>query len=175
MTDVDVVLNLREIKDAGESERIVHIEMDPEHRILLTRFQLTVKPEVILVGKISRFSGPERFGGVHHLLLIRVDILAVLPFLLLSADDGNGEETAVLAEKSVDSHLLEKLLIVIVDVKDHIGATVPFLYLMHLEFRTAVAAPFHSLGSLLVGKRTDHDLLRHHECRIEAEAKVAYD
>ena len=76
---------------------IVHIEMDPEHGILLTRFQLTVKPEVILVGKISRFSGPERFGGVHHLLLIRVDILAVLPFLLLSADDGNGEETAVLA------------------------------------------------------------------------------
>ena len=50
--DGDTVLDLREIKDSGQVERIIHIQMDIEKRLIVHRIQGPVELLVILVLKL---------------------------------------------------------------------------------------------------------------------------
>ena len=81
---VDVALNLREIQNAGERERIVHVEMNPEHRILLSRHQLTVETQVVVIRELRRLLCPKRLCGVYNLVFVAVLVFAIFPFLFLS-------------------------------------------------------------------------------------------
>ena len=79
--DGDALLDLREVQDTGEVERIVHVQMDVEQRLLVHRIQGTVEREVILLLEVGRGLGPQGFEAVDDLVLVRIDILAVLPLL----------------------------------------------------------------------------------------------
>ncbi len=149
--------------------------MYPEERVLLSGIQLVIEVAVILVGEFRWLFGPCRLGGVDDFVAVGVDIFAVLPLLLLAADNGHREETAIFLEQKVDACLLEIFLVVIVDPEGNLGAACRFVARLHGVFGRAVACPAHGFGSLLVGERAYLDFARHHEGRVKAEAEVADD
>ena len=44
-------LELREIKDTGEIERIIHVQVNVEHRLVLHRIEALVELHIVLVAK----------------------------------------------------------------------------------------------------------------------------
>ena len=83
-----------------------------------------IELEIVLVGEVGGLAGPERLGGVDHVVLVGVDIFAILPLLDLAADDGHGQEPAVFLQQGVDARLLQELLVVVVDVEDDVRSAV---------------------------------------------------
>ena len=172
---VHVGLDLREVEDTGQVEGVVNVQMDPEHRILLARLQLVVELQIVLVGQFRRLARPQRLGVVHHVVLVSVNILTVLPLLHLTRNHRNREETAILLQQCVDARLLQEFLAIVVNIEDYVRAATLLVGLGQRIFGAAVAGPLHGLGALLIAQRTDHDFLRHHERRIESESEVADD
>ena len=129
--------------------------MDPEEGVVLSGIQLMVEVAVVLVGQGGRLLGPGRFGNVDYLVAVGVDHLAVLPFLLLAGNDGDGEEAAVFFQKCVDAALFEELFVFLVDVEDYVGSALCFLGRLHCELRRAVAFPANRLGSFFIAERAD--------------------
>ena len=96
------VLDFREIEDTGEVERIVHIEVDMEERLLVTRIEGPIELHIVLFLEFRRPAGPERCHIIDDIVLVSVLILAVLPLLLLAEDYRNRHEFAVLGEEAAD-------------------------------------------------------------------------
>ena len=148
----DVRLDLREVEDSREVERVVDVQVDPEQRLVAHRVERAVERLVVLVLQCRRGFRPQRLhiiddvvlGGVHHLLLVAA------PFLLLAEGDGHGHELAVLLEQALELVLVEELLAVVVDVEDDVGAVLGALGVVDLVGRRAVAAPLHGLRTFLV-------------------------
>ena len=93
-----LVLDLREIEDTRQMERIVHIKMDVEQRLVLHRIERTVELHVVLFLQVGRLLRPERFSLVDDIVLVGIDIFAVLPLLLLAEDDRHRHELAVFVQ-----------------------------------------------------------------------------
>ena len=56
--DVDVALDFREIQYAGQSERVVHVEVNPEHRLFKSRHEFVIELDIVLVFQVGRLLGP---------------------------------------------------------------------------------------------------------------------
>ena len=171
--DGHALLDLREIEYAREIEGIVHVQVYPEHRIFVHRIQGVVEVQIVFVLEFRRGLGPERLNGVDDIVFFRFHLLAVFPFGLFAEDHRERHELAVFAQKRGDTALFRVFLVFVVDVQGYHGSAVCLLALLHAEFGIAFAAPFHRLLPFLPAERFDGDLLRHHECRVEAEAEVA--
>ena len=96
---VHPVLDLGKIEDTCEMERIVHIEMYIEQRILSHRVQGPVEIHIVLLLQVGRFLHPQRLDLVDDIVLVCIHILAVLPFLLLAENYRDRHEFAVFAEQ----------------------------------------------------------------------------
>ena len=96
--DFDVILNLGEVQNTREIERIVHIQVNPEERFILHGIEVAIEIAIILIGECRRCLCPERVRVVDHVVLCGIHLLAVLPFLLFTEGNGDGEETAVFIE-----------------------------------------------------------------------------
>ncbi len=175
LVDGHALLDLREVEHAGQREGVVHVEVDPEHRLLLHRIELLIELEVVLVLELGRGLGPDRVDVVDDVVLVGLDALAVLPLGLLAEDHRDGHELAVLAQQLGDAPLGGELLGVVVQVEGDLGAAVLFLAGAHGVLRGAVAGPGHGLGAFLPAEGVDGDLLAHHEGGVEAQAEVADD
>ena len=70
--------------------------MDPEERSIIAREERPVKLLVILIREGRGLLDPRRVRLVDHPWLIRIDLLAILPLLLLTEDNRHGEVAAVL-------------------------------------------------------------------------------
>ena len=176
LLDRHPVLDLREVEDAGEVERIVNIQVDVEQRILLHRVEIPVELHVVLLLQLGRLAGPQRLDLVDDVVLVGVDIFAVLPFLFLAEDDWNRHELAVLVQKLLDLTLRAVVLGgLVVKVKCDDGASLSLVARPHLELRIAFAGPDDPARSLFPGKRLDSHFLRDHESRVESQAEMADD
>ena len=147
--------------------------MDPEERFIVHGVQCAVEALVVLILQGARCLGPERLYAVDHVVLIGIHILAVFPLLLLAENHGHCEELAVLVEQRFDAGLLEKLLAVVIDMKDNIRTAVFLLHILKCIFRTAVTAPLHGLRAFFVALGHNVHLSAYHECRVESQAEMA--
>ena len=172
---IHVAFDAREVEDTGQVEGIIHVEVDPEERLVGHRVELAVERLVVLILQLRGLAHPSGLGVVDDVVLVGVDILAVLPLLLLAEGDGDGQVAAVFLEQRGDLVLFEEVLVVVVDVEDDVRAAVVLLRLGHFVFRRALAAPPHGRGALLIRAGDDLHLFRHHERGVEAEPEVADD
>ena len=171
--DVNVVLDAREIKHTREVERIVHVEVDPEKGFVGHGVELAVELLVVLVLERGRRFGPQGCGVVHHVVLLRVHLLAVLPLGLLAEHDFHGQEAAVFVEQFADFALLQELLAVVGDVQHDVGAAFGFLASVDFKCGRAVAGPFHGFGIFSVAAGDDIHAVGHHEGGIKSQAKMS--
>ena len=137
--DLDIVLDLREIKDTGKIERIIHVKMNMEERLLCHRVQGPVELVVVLVLEVCRLACPEWLYLVDDIVLVGIHIFSVLPLLLLTEYHRYGHELAVFAEQAFDALLLGILLLVVSDVKGDDSTSFSLLALLHLILRRALA------------------------------------
>ena len=96
--DFDVILNLGEVQNTREIEGIVHIEVNPEEWFILHGIEIAIEIAIILIGECRRCLRPQRVRVVDYVVLCGIHLLAVLPFLLFTKGNGDGEETAVFIE-----------------------------------------------------------------------------
>ena len=134
-----VVLDLREIQDTCQVERIVHIEVDMEQRLVSHRIESLVELVVILILKISRLLCPKRLYLIDYVILISILILTVLPLLFLAEDHRHRHELAIFVQKAGNARLLRKLLLILCDVKGDDSSSVSLVTLLHVILRRAVA------------------------------------
>ena len=174
--NVEVVLDLREIEDTGEVERIVHVEMDVEKRLVhLERIEFVVELIVVLIGKVGRFARPSGVHIVDDVVLVGFDLLAILPVFLLAKGNLDRQELAVFAEQTFDGCVLEVLCELVVDMKNDVGSAVGLDGILHIIFRRAFARPMDRFRIILVAEREYLNLLCHHKGGIEAQTKMADD
>ena len=172
---IDVALDAGEIKDTGQVERIIHIQVNPEQRLFRHRVEVLVELLIVLVLQFRRFAHPGRRCLVDDVVFLGIDILPVLPFLLFAEGDRNWEEAAILSQKAGELLLVQEVLVLVVDVEDDVRTTVFLGCLLHCIFRRTVATPFHRNRTFLARLRNDFYLLGNHERRVEAQTEVADD
>ena len=188
----EIVLELGEVQDALQVEGIVHVQVDPEQRILIAE-QLVVEALVFLVGAVGGLLEPQGGGFVDqlglghflhgfHLLGAVLVLLALhrhLPVVGLSVHvlqiNGRIHESAVAGEYLADAVHLEEFLFFLADVKDHRGAVYGAAALADFKVHAVRGGPVYRLSPLLVGQGFDFHMVRHHEHRVEAQAEVADD
>ena len=123
-----------------------------------------IELHVVLVGEFCGFARPQRLSGVDSVKLLAVS---------LSRQNGDWQEAAILLQETVNARLLQKLFVVIVDIKNDVGAARLLVILVELIFRRTIAYPFHALCALFVAERYEFHLFGHHERRVEAQAEMA--
>ena len=175
LVDGHALLDLREVQHAGKVERIIDVEVYPEHWILLHRIEGLVEIEVILVLELGRSLGPDRIYVVDDVVLFGFYLLAVLPLGFLAEYDRHRHKLAVLLQQGRDSALVGEFFRILVQEQGDGRAPFGLLALAHLERRGAVAAPFHRRCSLFPAQGIDGNLACHHKCRVESETEMAYD
>ena len=176
LLNLEVVVYLREIEDARQVERVVDVQVDREQRLVAHGVELVVKLLVLLLGNVGRLARPQRVDVVDDVVLVRVDVLAVLPLLDLAEGNRDRQETAVLAQQPLDFRILgifERILRQVQD--DGRTAVMRLVGLLHFEFGRPGAAPAHGLGTLLPGFRNDLHLVGHHERRVETQSEMPDD
>ena len=93
---IEVRLDLREIEDTGEVERIVHVQMDMEERFVhLHRIEFVVELIIILILQVSRLTGPRGVDIVDDVLFVQLDLFTVFPLFLLTERDLYRQELTV--------------------------------------------------------------------------------
>ena len=137
--DLDIVLDLREIEDTGKVERIIHVKMDMEERLLRHRIESPVELIVILILEIGRLVCPERLHLVDDIIFLCINIFAILPFLFLSEHYRHRHELAVLVQETLDTLLLGEFLLIVCDVESDDSTSVSLVALLHVILRRTVA------------------------------------
>ena len=171
---VEVVLYLREIEDAREVERIVHIEVDMEEGFVeLHGIEFVVELGIVLFGEFGGLAGPCRLRIVDDILFARFLLAAVFPLLLHAKDNLNREEVAVFGEQLLNLAILEILFVLVVDMENDVGTAFGLDGRFHLIDGAAVARPMDSLGPVFIAERENLHALGDHEGGIEAQAEVA--
>ena len=170
--EIQVTLNLGEVENTGKFKGIIDIEVYPEQRIVGTGIHIVIERLVVLIGKVGRLACPSRCQVVDNFILIGIDILTIFPLLLLTEDNRNRQETAILAQECFDALRLKKLLILFIDVQDNIGTTVGLINFGHFVCRRAIATPLYGLCAILVRTCAYLHLFRYHKGRVEAKTEV---
>ena len=104
-------------------------------------------------------------------LLLRLDDLGFLGICLGQINFG-GHEGAVFLNDLSRLVLVAEFQTIFIEEQRDLCADLSLVPLVHGEFRTAVTLPVYRLCTFLVGQRVDVYLIRHHECRIEAQTEV---
>ena len=171
--ELNVRLNAWEIEDAREVERIVYVKVNPEQGFVLHGIERAVEALVVFVFQCAGRLCPQWFYVVDDVVFIGFHVLAVFPFGLLAEGYGHSHKLAVLVEQFLNLLFLQKLLAVVVDVKDDVRTAVGFLGLFQRERRTSVTAPLNGLSPFAVALGDNLHFLGYHEGRIEAQTKVS--
>ena len=172
---LNVRLDAGEVEYTSKVERIVHVKVYPEQRLVLHRIECSVEVLIVLVLESAWCLCPKRLYAVDDVVLISINLLAVLPFGLLAESHRHSHELAVLVEQFLNLQLVKELLAVVIDVKDDVRTTVFSLGVRNLELWASVAAPLDGLRAFLIATSDDLHLLAHHERRVEAETEVTDD
>ena len=173
---IQVGLDLREIEDTGQVERVVHIEVDMEERFIhLHRIEFVVELVIVLILEVRRLACPRRVDIVDDVLFIQLHFLAVLPLFLLAESNLYGQELAVFLEQAFDGGILQILRELIVYMQDDIGTALGFDGVLHRVLRCAVAGPMNSFRILFIGLRENLHFLAYHERGIEAKTEMTDD
>ena len=180
----ELLLDLREIQNTLELERIIHVQVNPEQRIFVLVEHLAVELLIILVRAILRRAGVERLGvvdGLRRFLLGLGLFLGALArhlglFLLdFVKVDRHGHERAIAVEHLAHAPDFEEFALRLADVQGDGRAARGARALGHGEGHAVLALPANRGRALAEGERVDGHLIGDHEHGIEAQAEVADD
>ena len=176
LLNLEIVPYLREIKDTGQVERIVDVQVNVEQRILGHRIERPVKLHVILLGNVGRLFRPQRIGRVDNVVLVGIHVFTVFPLLFFAESDRHGQEAAIFLQYLPDPRLVGEFLAVFAQVQDYVRTATTFRRsLLHRVFGRSVAGPVHRFGTLLVRTSHDLDLVGNHESGIEPQSEMPYN
>ena len=91
----DVGMHAGEIQNARQVERIVHIQVNPEQRLVLHGIKRAVEALVVFVLQAGRGLYPQWLDGVDYIVLVCLNIFSILPLCLLAKDNRYSHELAV--------------------------------------------------------------------------------
>src|SRR5690606_25609472 len=149
LVKLEVVLNLREVQDTCQRERIVDVEVNPEQWVFRERIYLLIESEVVFILEVGRLTGPQGVGVVDdpvafYRLVFRLAVLVfsiTFAVFLCAELDFYGEELAVLFENALQTPLIEEFFGVFVDVEDDVGSAFSLLGRLQLKFGRSIAYP----------------------------------
>ena len=187
----EILADTGEVQDALEVEGIVHVQVNPEQRLLKGVEQLAVGILIFFLGAVAGIFQPQRMGIVDRLgCLGRRRFLALFGSLLgslfgflglelfilhIHQIDGHGHVAAVALQHLAHAQAIQEFLFFIRDMQRHGGAALGAVAVAHLIGHAVLAFPAHRLGPFLIGQRIDRYLISGHKGRIEAQAEVADD
>ena len=93
---VNVLLNLGEVKHTRKIERIIHIKVNPEKGFIRHGIKVGIELLVIFIRKRRGSLCPERCRVVYNIEFFGFHLLTILPFLLKSKCHGHSQEAAIL-------------------------------------------------------------------------------
>ena len=131
--------------------------------------RLLVLSALILLLRLDRLQ-----HDIVRAALRLADRLGLLRVLHGQVDLGR-HEAAVLLQDLLRAVIIGELHTVLGEIQCDLCAEGFPLAVLHRELARAVALPVNRLRAVLIGERVDRDLLRHHECRVEAQAEVTDD
>ena len=162
----DFALDFREIQYPLEPERIIHIQMDPEQRVMIIMENFSVESEILLLGAVFRVLQIERLRVVDGLFVL---------FPLCIEIDLIRHEGTVLFKQAAHRALLEKLLLFLCNVHHDLRAAAGIVALLDRVCALPVGLPVHGGNAVLIGLREDLNILRDHIRRIEPQPEVSDD
>ena len=102
LLQIQIGLYLGEVEYTGQMEGEINVQMYPEQGLVLHGIEFTVEIPVVLILELARCLGPQGFNVVDDVVLVRIDLLTVLPLLFLAACYLYRQETAVFLEQCLD-------------------------------------------------------------------------
>ena len=184
-------IDLREIKNALQVERIVHIEVDPEKRFFIIVEYLSVKCLIFVVRAVLGHLGPKRMDIIDRLryrLLMRLrysfaflDCLVCRFLVFLNQAllfvfgaflrvfsgifqiNSHRHERAVFFQDFAYPVFIAEFIAAVIEEKRNLRSDFRAASVVNRIFRTAVALPMHRFRIRKVGKRVDVHLVRYHE------------
>ena len=132
---IEITLDTWEIKDTGEVERIIHIQVNPEHRVVLHGVEGVVELLIVLILQRAGLLGPQRFCIVDDVIFLCFLLFAVFPLGLLTEGQWHRHELTVFVQQFTDLVFLQIFLAVIVDIQHDIRTAVGFLCFLDRKLR----------------------------------------
>ena len=187
----EIILQPREIQDPLQIERIIHVQMNPEQRILIIHEHLPVEGLIFLLRAVRGLFQPEGSGIVdllglrqlHHLFGFRRPVLVLLisegNFLLhrfgvhILQHDRISHIAAVPVQHLPGTPELQEFLLLLADMEDDIRPVLLAAAFGNLISHTVLRHPVHRLRPVRAGQALDLHLFADHEDGIEAQAEVA--
>ena len=162
---LDLALDLGEIQNALQAERIIHIQVDPEKRIVIIVECLAVKFLVFLFRAVLRVLQIQRLRVVERFVVLAREIeVNVIR-----------HEGAVLFHERTDPSLIEEFLFRVRDVHDDLRAALCPVAFLNGIGALAVRFPMHALGVLAIRFCKDLNVFGNHICRIKSQAEMSDD
>ena len=149
--------------------------MNPEERLIHHRIQVAVKLRIVFILQRTGLTHPKRVSIVDDVRRFGFYFLSVFPFRLFPHRYGYRQEAAVFTQEPEHRILLQKLLAVVVDVKNNVRSALCFVSLFHRKGGRTVASPAHSFAIGLITFGHDFHFFGNHKRRIEAKAEMAYN
>ena len=167
---------LRQEEERLELDSAFAGERDRLGRALVVVREVLVELLVLLRLNVLLRALPEGDHGVQGLLLTRLTRLLVLVLLVRrhidrAEGDGIGDEVGVLLHEVGDAPVIEVLGLVLAEVQHDRRAEVFARGIRDRIAAAHVGLPHERRGRAAL-LRDDTDLVRHHECRVEADAEL---
>lgn len=117
-----MTLHLREVEDTGQVERIAHIQVYPEQRLVAHGIEGAIKLLIVFVLQFHEFARPQRSVFIDDVILVGLHLLAVFSFLLLAEDYGKGEEITIFNQQRRNARFcLEHIRIIFCTCGENVG------------------------------------------------------
>ena len=189
----EIVLQLREIQDTLQVEGVIHIQVNPEQRIVKVRKYLVVEGLVLLVGAVRRLFQPQRCCIIDLLRLRHLQNLLGFrrPVLVLLIADRNilfhrlrvcvfeynrvSHISAVAVQYLAHAPGIQEFLFLIGDMQDDVRTVRRPAASGDFIIHAVRGYPGYRLCTFFAGQRLYFHLFADHEHRIEAQAEMPDD
>ena len=161
----DFALYLREIQDAFQTERIFHVQMDPEERIVIVMECFAVKFLVFLFGAVFGVFQIQRMRVVERLVVLSREIIVNIV----------RHERAIFFDKAADAPFVEEFFFLLGNVHHDLCAAVCFVALFDRIRAFPVGFPMHALRVRTVRFCENFDVFRNHVRGIKTQPEMPDD
>ena len=129
-TEFDMSDRMSDDEDAiTDEERAID---DEGQRLVAHGVECAVETLVVLIFQSAWSLSPQRLYIINNVILVGINLLAVLPFGLLTEGYRYSHKLAVLVEQALELELIEKLLAVVIDIEDDVRSVLLALCVVDL-------------------------------------------
>ena len=163
--ELHLLFHLGEIEDALQAERILHVQVDPEERLVEVHERIAVEGLVLLFRALLGLFEIERVRIVDGLIVLSLGIQV----------DLIRHEGAIFAQEIAHDVLFEELLLFLGKVHDDLRPARLLVAVADRISGVAVRFPMHADRALFIRLREDLDILGDHIGGIEPKSEMPDD